>query len=217
VSAVLSARGLRASHEGRPSAELEALEVGAGKAVALVGPNGSGKSTLLRVLALLERPEAGEVALLGTPVGPAAEERDRRRRDVTLALPHPWLFVGSALQNVERGLTARGVPRPERRVRAMRALADLGVEHLAGRDAKRLSTGESARVALARALVLETPVLLLDEPFAHLDPGAIPAARAAIERRLAAGAAVVAAAVDPRDLDGLARRVVEVRAPTSRT
>lgn len=208
MTAALSARGIRAAHDGRPAALLDALEVAPGEAVALVGPNGSGKSTLLRILALLEPPAAGEVAILGETAGPSEADRGRLRRSITLALPQPWLFVGTALRNVERGLAARGVPAAERRERARRALEDLGAAHLAPRDARRLSTGETSRVALARALVLETPVLLLDEPFAHLDPGGVPAARAAVERRLAAGAAVILAAVDASDLAGLPVRVV---------
>lgn len=209
----LSARGIRVAYDGRPAAALDALEAAPGEVLALLGPNGSGKSTLLRVFALLERPGAGEVLLGGKPGGTSEREREVPRRGVTLALPHPWLFVGSALANVERGLAARGVPREERRARALRALEDLGVAALAGKDAKRLSTGETARVSLARALVLETAVLLLDEPFAHVDPAAVPLARAAIQRRAAAGAAVVIAAVHPDGLAGIPARVVEVRAP----
>lgn len=213
MTAALSARGIRAAHDGRPAAVLDALDVARGEAVALVGPNGSGKSTLLRILALLEPPAAGEVAILGEEAEPSEAARGSLRRSVTLALPQPWLFVGTAIRNVERGLAARGVPAAERRERARRALEDLGAAHLAHRDARRLSTGETSRVALARALVLETPVLLLDEPFAHLDPDGVPAARAAVERRLAAGGAVLLAAVDPADLAGLPARIVRVSPP----
>jgi tungstate transport system ATP-binding protein len=200
------------AYDGRVVASMEALDAAPGERVALVGPNGSGKSTLLRVLGLIEAPAAGTVAILGAGAPPAGRGREALRRSVTLALPHPWLFSGTALGNVERGLAARGVPRAERRERALRALGDLGAADLAGRDARNLSSGESARVALARALVLETPVLLLDEPFAHLDPAGVPAARAAVERRAAAGAAILLAAVDPSDLHGLATRVVAVAA-----
>ncbi len=201
----LSARGIRVSYDGRPAAALDSLDAAPGEVVALLGRNGSGKSTLLRVLALVEAPTAGDVVVAGTAEPPI--------RRVTLALPHPWLFAGTALKNLERPLAARGVHRAERRERARRALADLGVAHLEGKDARRLSSGETARVSLARALCLETAVLLLDEPFAHLDPAAVPAARAAVERRLAAGTAVVIAATGPDGLAGMAARVVEVRAP----
>ena len=197
----LSARGLRISFDGRPAAFLDALDLVPGEAAVLLGPNGSGKSTLLRALALLEPPTAGAVLLLGEAA--TESNRERLRRSVTLALPAPWLFAATALGNVERGLAARGVPAAERRARAAGMLEALGLSHLAGRDGKRLSSGESARVALARALVLDAPVLLLDEPFAHLDPGAVPAARAAAARRLAARAprlcAALAAAAHARD------------------
>ena len=211
----LRARGIRAAYDGRVVAAAESIEAAPGEVVALIGPNGSGKSTLLRLLALIEPPAAGSVAILGEEVPPEGAARERLRLSVTLALPQPWLFAGTARSNAERGLAARGVPAAERRERALRALADLGAADLAGRDAKRLSTGESARVALARALVIETAVLLLDEPFAHLDPAGVPAARAAIERRVAAGAAIVVAAVDPADLHGLAARRIAVVRPTS--
>jgi ABC-type multidrug transport system ATPase subunit len=201
----LSARGIRVSYDGRPAAALDSLDVAPGEVVALLGRNGSGKSTLLRAMALVEIPTAGEVVVAGTAEPPV--------RRVTLALPHPWLFAGTTLANLERPLAARGVDSSTRRDRARRALDDLGIGHLAGKDARRLSTGETARVSLARALCLETPVLLLDEPFAHLDPSAVGPARAAIERRAAAGAAVVIAAVGPDGLAGMAARVVEVRAP----
>jgi tungstate transport system ATP-binding protein len=209
----LEARGLRMAYDGRTVAALDGLAAAPGEVAALVGTNGSGKSTLLRLLALVEPPAAGEVLLLGRAVGRSERERAARRREVTLALPGPWLFAGTALGNVARGLAARGVPRAERRERALRALEEVGAAGLAGRDARRLSSGESARVGLARALVLETPVLLLDEPFAHLDPEGVPAARAAVERRAAAGTAVLLAAADPADLHGLPARTVPVRAP----
>ncbi len=195
----LSLRGVRVDYDGRAAAALAALDVAPGETVALRGPNGSGKSTLLRVMALVELPAAGTVRIRGGAGG---------RRDVTLALPQPWLFAGTALQNVESGLVARGVARPDRHRRAREMLDVLGIDGLADRDARRLSSGESARVSLARALVLETPVLLLDEPFAHLDPEVIPAARAAVERRLAAGAAVVFAVLGTSDLHGVTARVV---------
>lgn len=208
---VLSARGLGVAREGRLLASLDALDLAPGEAAALLGRNGSGKSTLLRALALVEAPTAGTVAILGEAAGPGTAER--LRRSVTLGLPQPWLFAASALANVERGLAARGVGRAERRRRAAEALAEVGLEAVAGRDARALSSGEAARVSLARALVLRTPILLLDEPFAHLDPEALPPVREALLRRLAGGTAILGAAPSPADLGGLEARAVPVAAP----
>ncbi len=208
----LAARGIRVAYGGRVVAALEALDVEAGACVALLGRNGAGKSTLLRVLGLLEPPAEGTVTVEGRVAGSAADRGALRGR-VTVALPQPWLFTATALANVRRGLAARGVPRAAADRRATAALEALGAAHLALRDARSLSSGEAARVALARALVLETPVLLLDEPFAHLDEAGVAPVVAAVRGRLAAGAAVVIAGVGPPDHRGLADRECPVVAP----
>ncbi|MHC4822097.1 MAG: ABC transporter ATP-binding protein [Planctomycetota bacterium] len=212
MSALLGTRGLRGAYNGRTVAALDELDVAAGEAVALVGANGSGKSTLLRLLALLERPSAGSVSIAGRTVNGDLSHVEARR-DVTLVLPQPWLFATTAKANVERGLAARGVHKDERARRADEALAVLGLEDVGPRDARELSSGETARVGLARALVMETPVLLLDEPFLHLDPEAVEPAVGAVRRRLEAGAAVVMAGVREEDLRGVPNRVVPVVAP----
>jgi len=135
--------------------------------LAVVGPNGAGKSTLLQVMALLERPAAGDVFFDGQPV-----EGDRLpyRRRMAVLFQEPLLLDTSVDNNVRSGLSLRGLPRSEQARRTAYWLERLGIAHLARRPARSLSGGEAQRVSLARALTLEPEVLLLDEPFAALDP-----------------------------------------------
>jgi tungstate transport system ATP-binding protein len=165
--AVLAVEGLRVAYGGVFVLEVPALEVRAGEALAVIGPNGSGKSTLLRVLALLERPEAGTVRFHGRPVDAGDALAVRRR--MAVVFQEPLLADGSVADNVALGLAFHGVAAAARGPRVARWLERLGVAALAGRRAHTLSGGQAQRVALARALVLEPEVLLLDEPFAGLD------------------------------------------------
>jgi ABC-type multidrug transport system ATPase subunit len=130
------------------------FEIGDGERVAVVGPNGSGKSTLLRVLAGLVEPTGGTVA--GRPLP----------GDVVLLHQRPHLFRGTALRNVTLAARLAGGGRDDARA----LLASLGVGYAERRDVRALSGGERRRVALARALARRPTTLLLDEPFAELDP-----------------------------------------------
>src|SRR5579859_4477589 len=135
----------------------------AGEIVAILGKSGSGKSTFLRVLAGLTAPSEGHVAYRGQTVdGPAAGIAMVFQ---TFAL-FPWLTV---LGNVELGLEAQGVPRAERRRRALQAIDLIGLDGFESAYPKELSGGMRQRVGFARALVVNPDVLLLDEPFSALD------------------------------------------------
>ena len=147
--------------------DVPALDVRAGEILAVLGPNGAGKSTLLRVLGLLERPAVGTVRVGGEEVRPARVLALRRR--MASAFQEPLLADASVLDNVGLGLRFRGVAAAERRMRSMRWLDRFGIASLAPRPARTLSGGEAQRTALARALVLEPELLLLDEPFSALD------------------------------------------------
>ncbi len=134
-----------------------------GEIVAILGKSGSGKSTFLRVLAGLTPPSAGHVAYRGQRVdGPA---HGIAMVFQTFAL-FPWLTV---LGNVELGLEAQGVPRTERRRRALQAIDLIGLDGFESAYPKELSGGMRQRVGFARALVVNPDVLLLDEPFSALD------------------------------------------------
>ena len=152
--AVLEARGVAIARAGVEVVRDVDLEVHAGEVVVVLGPNGAGKSTLL----------AGLAGLL-----PLSRGQLERRGRVATALQAPALAKRSALANVEAALAWWGVPRPERRERALSALEAIGAAALADRPAAALSGGETRRVHLARVLALEPEALLLDEPFAGLD------------------------------------------------
>jgi tungstate transport system ATP-binding protein len=164
----LSATGLRRTFpKGSFALDVPAIEVPAGGVLALLGPSGSGKSTLLGLLGLLDKPDAGTVLLDGAEV----TTRDRAARLTMAAVfQRPYLFKGTVGANVAYGLAARGVPRAQRAPRVAAALERVGLAGYESRSALSLSGGEAQRVSLARALVVEPRVLLLDEPLASLDP-----------------------------------------------
>jgi ABC-type sulfate/molybdate transport systems ATPase subunit len=166
VGASLSIRDLRHRRGGRLVLRVDALELGSGERLAVLGPNGAGKTTLLRLIAALEVPSSGTVAIDG--VLTAAADAEFRRR-VGYATQRAGLLSTTVAKNVELPLRWRGVSRPERRATALASLELLGVAHLADRPAFALSGGEAQRVSLARALAVSPSVLLLDEPAAGLD------------------------------------------------
>ena len=131
------------------------LQLRAGELVALLGPNGAGKSTLLDALSGALAPAAGTI---------------ERHGSVAVALQSAEMARRSVLANLTLALGWWGVPRRERAPRAREALAAIGADHLAPRPANALSGGERRRVHLARVLAVRPDVLLLDEPFAGLDP-----------------------------------------------
>lgn len=145
------------------------LDIPPGVLCAIVGPNGAGKSTLIKAVLGLVRPVAGHVRLLGRPIG---QMRGRvgyvpQRQSVD------WDFPASVRDVVEMGLYRRlgWLRRPGRaaRAQALAALAEVGMQDHAERQIGRLSGGQQQRVFLARALVQDAPILLLDEPMAGVD------------------------------------------------
>ena len=155
--------------------ELDRLHVAPGEHCLVVGPSGAGKSLLLRAVAGLVRPETGTIVLRGEDARDLPPE-DRR---IGLVFQHYSLFPHlSVLENVAFGLRMRGAGRREARVQAAAVLDRLGCAHLADRRPATLSGGEQQRVAIARALATGADLLLLDEPFAALDPATRAACRA---------------------------------------
>jgi molybdate transport system ATP-binding protein len=148
------------------------LSVQAGEVVALLGPNGAGKSTVLRALAGLLRLDGGKVELDGTVLEePARHTRVApEKRPIGLMFQDYLLFPHlSAVENVAFGLRARGVDKRVARERAAAALERLGVAKVAEARPGNMSGGQQQRVAMARAMVTEPKLLLLDEPLAALD------------------------------------------------
>lgn len=151
---------------GRAILDVPSLDVQSNEVLAVVGPNGAGKSTLLRVLGLLEQPSRGQVMFGGDRVG---GDRLKYRRRMAVVFQEPLLLDTSVEANVRTGLSLRGVNRREQKRRSDEWLERFGIAHLRARSARSLSGGEAQRTSLARAMVLEPEVLLLDEPFSSLD------------------------------------------------
>ena len=164
---VVALHGIQVTRAGRTVLSVPELAVDAGQVLAVIGPNGAGKSTLLRVMGLLETPTAGSVRFQGERVSPADGLAVRRR--MASVFQDPLLTDATVGDNVALGLRFRGVVRERAAPRVTEWLEQLGIAHLAARQARTLSGGEAQRTALARALVLEPELLLLDEPFSALD------------------------------------------------
>ena len=142
------------------------VEVPAGSLTALLGPSGSGKSTLLRIIAGLERPDAGRVLIEGHDV----TSRPPQQRGVGFVFQHYAAFKHMTVwKNVAFGLEIRRRPKGEIKERVGQLLELVQLNGFADRYPAQLSGGQGQRMALARALAVEPDVLLLDEPFGALD------------------------------------------------
>lgn len=148
---------------------IDDLSIVAGGLYVLAGPNGSGKSTLLSILAFLNKPDRGTISFDGVPVNWTQKECASLRQRVTLLHQHPYLFSGSVAGNVAFGLAARSVSKEHALHVIRESLEKVGLAGFESRTARKLSGGESRRVALARALACKPEVLLLDEPVANVD------------------------------------------------
>jgi ABC-type multidrug transport system ATPase subunit len=133
----------------------------------LMGPNGCGKSTLLRISSLLERPDGGDL-LFQDNGAPLVQDISLRRR-MTLVLPRTGVFNTTVSNNVAYGLSIRNLQKHAIKDNAQKALAFVGLEQKAKQNARTLSSGETQRLGIARALAIGPEILFLDEPTASVD------------------------------------------------
>lgn len=166
---------------------VEYLELFPRRVYALTGANGAGKSTLLRIMALLVEPQRGVVRFPGS----TTKDPDQLRKKVTYVAQSPYLFQGTVSDNLAYGLKLRGISREEQARRISLTLSIVGLEGFELRKAKELSSGETQKVALARALILKPDLLLLDEPTANIDGNSQPAFEGLLARLPKYGVTVV--------------------------
>jgi molybdate transport system ATP-binding protein len=188
------------------------LEVADGEVLAVLGPNGAGKSTLLRVLAGLLAADGTHVAVDGEVWDGDGVHLPAHRRRLGMVFQDHLLFPHlSVADNVAFGLRTRGMPRREAHAAALGWLERVGIADLAGRRPAALSGGQAQRAALARALVGDPALLLLDEPLSALDARTRLTVRAELRRHLGEyGGSTVLVTHDPVDAMALADRVLVV-------
>ncbi len=146
---------------------LKRLIIDEGDCLVIFGPNGSGKSTLLRIMSLLEKPARGSIFYQGEQVNGRNSLNFRRR--FALLLQRPVFFRGSVLDNLIYGLKVRKTPPEIIKERLSKVVSLFSLQDLLSRRVDELSGGESQRVNLARAFILQPEILFLDEPFSSLD------------------------------------------------
>lgn len=156
------------------------LKVGAKEIFTVVGPNGSGKTTMLKIMASIDKPTSGEMYLEGRKIN--GKNRGQARRKSTMVFQKTVMFNTTVYNNVAYGLRLRGYSRKEIDEKVEETLSLVKLRGYEKRPAKKLSGGERQRISLARALVLNTNLLLLDEPTANLDPKNVSIIEEAISR-----------------------------------
>jgi heme ABC exporter ATP-binding subunit CcmA len=202
-AALLEARGLRRSFGGLRVLRGLDLEVRSGEAVVVAGPNGAGKTTLLRILAGLMRPEAGEVRVLGHPV---RGDDPAGRRGIGFVSHQSLLYDDLTLaQNLAFAARLYRLPQPGEAAR--NALEVAGLAARADESPRRLSRGIAQRAAIARALLHQPRVLLLDEPFTALDAASAERLRSDLMARLREGLGMVIVTHRLAEVWGVASRI----------
>ncbi len=218
ASAIIELAGVekvyRSGHVGFPALSGVNLTVAAGEMVAITGPSGSGKTTIINLIAGIDRPTAGTVTVNGSRLDQMSEDKLAVWRGHTIGIVFQFFQLMPTLTAIENATLpldlARLGPSRERRARAGRNLATVGLADRGDRLPLELSGGEQQRVAIARAMACDPPVLLGDEPTGNLDTGLARDMLDLLRRLNAAGTTVIYVTHDPA-LAGMASRIVSVR------
>jgi ATP-binding cassette, subfamily C, bacterial CydD len=200
---------------GRPALDAVSLTIRPGERILVTGPSGAGKSTLLALLLGFTRPDAGRIQ--AGAAGLDAIGDDRWRAQIAWVPQHPHLFAGSVAGNIalgQPGASPQAIRQAARLAGAAEFIEALpgGYHTVLGERALRLSAGQRQKIALARAFLRDAPLLLLDEPAAHLDPASARQVAEALETALA-GRTVVLVSHGP-GLAAVASRVIRLDAGT---
>ncbi|MET1128846.1 MAG: ABC transporter ATP-binding protein [Thermoproteota archaeon] len=178
---------------------------------ALVGPNGSGKTTLMKVASLIYRPAMGRVEVDGVDAWTSSDDvRLRLRRMIIYVHETPVMLRGTVRENIAYGLRLRGLGEADIEKRIEEVASALGLERILDKRASKLSAGQAQLVAIARALAVKPQMLLLDEPFAHLDQAKRRLLTELIERLPSSGTGVVIASHDVYLASRLATRTINL-------
>jgi putative ABC transport system ATP-binding protein len=189
------------------------LDVDRGDYVAIMGPSGSGKSTLMHILGCLDNPSEGRYELAGTDVSgmSEAELAQVRNQQIGFVFQQFNLLPSmTAWRNVELPLCYAGVPKGDRRERAMDALARVGLSDRTGHRPGEMSGGQQQRVAVARALVTDPALILADEPTGNLDSHSTADVLSLFGELHGSGRTIVLITHEP-DVAAAARRVIRIR------
>jgi len=147
--------------------DINTLNLMTNQCTALLGENGAGKSTLIHLLAFIQKPDAGQIHLQGEQVKDALSSQQRQK--IGFVSQQPYLLTGSIRDNLKLALKLQQIPRHLHSELIDAALTIVNLHNLVDQDAATLSGGELKRAAIGRAIVYQPDILLLDEPFSHLD------------------------------------------------
>jgi putative ABC transport system ATP-binding protein len=184
-----------------------------GEYVAIMGPSGSGKSTLMNLIGCLDTPSSGSYVLNGREVAQMSDDELAQIRNEEIGFVFQTFNLlprTNALQQVELPLVYSGVPKKERRERAVRALTAVGLGDRMGHHPNELSGGQRQRVAVARALINDPSILLADEPTGNLDSQTGTEIMALFDELNARGNTIILVTHE-EDIAAHARRIVRLR------
>lgn len=170
---------LKKIFENNTVIDIPYLKIKKGKITAIIGPSGSGKSTLMALINGLAKPSEGKIIIEGEEFSANRDYSEYIRKQMTMVFQEPVMFKETLEKNIEYGLKLRGVKDIKKKIFNISEL--LGIQDKLKQRASTLSGGEASRASLARAMVFEPKLLILDEPTSNLDPQNVAVIEAALK------------------------------------